>query len=419
MRTAIQVENVEKHYRVWTQSRPTNLKERMRLALSRSGRSAEQPWQDIPALRGVSFDVSRGEVFGVIGPNGAGKSTLLAILARITEPSAGEARIHGRVSSLLEVGTGFHPELSGRDNVFLNGAILGMSRRETERKFDEIVDFSGIRDFINIPVKRYSTGMYVRLAFSVAAHLDPEVLLLDEVLAVGDRAFQDKCLARIDEMTQSGRTVLFVSHDVNSVARLCKRATVIREGKIAYLGEVDDAIEHYLGTRDTVVGSGVLSNVARDGNGRVRFASVRISGADGETAIYPDQPVEISVTFNAPQPLPTDHVEVVASIAGTSGPLATLSTKFDADRPLEGAAIETGTTLTCHLDELPLRAGHYYVSLTVHRLGEVFDRIDNQIEFTVYPADFFESGVLPSEHELPVLVRHRWRVESPVAESAQ
>ena len=154
MHTAIQVEGLEKHYRVWTQSRPTNLKERVRLAVSRSGRVAEKPWQDIAALRGVSFEVSSGEVFGVIGPNGAGKSTLLAILARITEPTAGEARIHGRVSSLLEVGTGFHPELSGRDNVYLNGAILGMSRRETERKFDEIVDFSGIRDFINIPVKR-------------------------------------------------------------------------------------------------------------------------------------------------------------------------------------------------------------------------------------------------------------------------
>jgi lipopolysaccharide transport system ATP-binding protein len=419
MRTAIQVENLEKHYRVWTQSRPTNLKERVRLALSRSSQVAEKPWQDIAALRGVSFDVSPGEVLGVIGPNGAGKSTLLAILARITEPTAGEARIHGRVSSLLEVGTGFHPELSGRDNVYLNGAILGMSRRETDHKFDEIVDFSGVRDFINIPVKRYSTGMYVRLAFSVAAHLDPEVLLLDEVLAVGDRAFQDKCLARISEMTQSGRTVLFVSHDVNSVARLCERAAVVRGGKIDYLGDVDNAIERYLGTRETVVGSGDLTRVEREGTGRVRFAAVRVSGADGDAAIYPDQPVEISVTFNAPEPLPADHVEVVATIAGASGQLATLSTRFDADRPLDGATIDTGTTLTCRLDELPLRTGHYYVSLMIHRLGDVLDRVDNQIEFTVYPADFFGGGVLPSEHELPMLVRHRWRVESAVAEGTR
>jgi lipopolysaccharide transport system ATP-binding protein len=419
MRTAIQVERLEKRYRVWTQSRPTNLKERVRLAISRSGRDAEKPWQDIEALRGVSFDVSPGEVFGVIGPNGAGKSTLLAILARITEPTAGEARIHGRVSSLLEVGTGFHPELSGRDNVFLNGAILGMSRRETERKFDEIVDFSGIRDFINIPVKRYSTGMYVRLAFSVAAHLDPEVLLLDEVLAVGDRAFQDKCLARIDEMTRSGRTVLFVSHDVNSVARLCRRAIVIRNGEAEFLGEVGDAVEHYLGTRRTLVDGGDLSDIEREGNGRARFASVVVAGED-DSRVCSNEPLEISVTFAAPEPVPMDQVEVLATIGSASaGQLVTLSTRFDADRPLADEVIETGTTLTCRIEELPLKAGHYFLSLAVHRLGEMWDRVSDKIEFTVYPSDFFGSGVLPTEHENPVLVRHRWSVGSRTREGAR
>jgi homopolymeric O-antigen transport system ATP-binding protein len=415
--SVITATDLAKRYRVWTQSRPTNLKERIRLALSPSGGASEKPWQDIWALRGVSFDVEPGEVFGVIGPNGAGKSTLLALLARITEPTSGEARIHGRVSSLLEVGTGFHPELSGRDNVFLNGAILGMTRAETQRKYDEIVDFSGVRDFIDVPVKRYSTGMYVRLAFSVAAHLDPEVLLLDEVLAVGDRAFQEKCLARIDEMTQSGRTVLFVSHDVASVARLCRRAVVIRSGKIEFLGDVDEAVNHYLGTRQTVIGGGPLKDVEREGNGRLRFASVRISGADGEAAVHPDQPLDVTVSFNAPEPVPADHVEVVVTIASAAAvPLATLSTKFEADNPLEGATIETGTTLTCRIDELPLKAGHYRLSLSAHRLGEVYDRVANQIEFTVHPADFFGSGILPSEHEHPLLVRHHWQLESAVAE---
>ncbi len=415
--SVISVTELAKRYRVWTVSRPTNLKERIRLALSSSGAAAQKPWQDIWALRGVSFDVEPGEVLGVIGPNGAGKSTLLAILARITEPTSGEARIRGRVSSLLEVGTGFHPELSGRDNVFLNGAILGMSRAETQRKYDEIVDFSGVRDFIDVPVKRYSTGMYVRLAFAVAAHLDPEVLLLDEVLAVGDRAFQEKCLARINEMTQSGRTVLFVSHDVSSVARLCRRAIVIRQGKIDFQGPVDDAVNHYLGTRETVIGGGALTNVEREGNGRLRFASVRISAADGEPAIQSDQPVEVKVDFNAPAPVAADHVEVLVTIASAAGvPLATLSTKFDAESPLDGATIETGTTLTCRIDELPLKAGHYRLSLSAHRLGEVYDRVANQIEFTVHPSDFFGSGVLPSEHEHPLLVRHHWRLESAVAE---
>lgn len=414
---AITVTDLQKRYRVWTTSRPTNLKERVRLAVTGSSAKAEQPYQDIWALRGVTFDVPRGEVFGVIGPNGAGKSTLLTILSRITEPTGGEALIHGRVSSLLEVGTGFHPELSGRDNVFLNGAILGMSRAETRRKYDEIVEFSGVSDFIKVPVKRYSTGMYVRLAFAVAAHLDPEVLLLDEVLAVGDRAFQEKCLARIDEMTQSGRTVLFVSHDVASVARLCKKAVVIDHGQVAFLGEVDEAVEKYLGTRQTVMGSGDLRKVEREGNGRVRFDSVRVASPGGE-GVYSDQPVELSVTLVAPEPLRTNDLEIVATISSATGPLTTLSTRFGGNAPLRDIAIENGTTLTCRIDELPLKAGHYYVTLVIHRLGEIYDRIDNQIEFTVYPSDFFGTGILPSEHEHPLLVRHRWEVDAPVAQGS-
>jgi lipopolysaccharide transport system ATP-binding protein len=206
----------------------------------------EQFRHDVWALRGVSFDVERGEVFGVIGSNGAGKSTLLSILARITEPTAGYAEITGKVSSLLEVGTGFHPELSGRDNVFLNGAILGMSRTETAAKFDEIVEFSGVREFIDMPVKRYSSGMHVRLAFAVAANLDPEILLLDEVLAVGDAEFQAKCHARVRELMESGKTVLFVSHDIRSVAKLCRRAIVLKDGRITFTGPAREAVEHYL-----------------------------------------------------------------------------------------------------------------------------------------------------------------------------
>src|ERR1022692_2307227 len=205
----ISARGLGKCYRIWTHSRPTSLSDKVdhlfgAVRHPRGGGDADRPRrEDIWALQDVSIDVRRGEVLGVIGPNGAGKSTLLSILARITEPTTGRAEIRGRVSSLLEVGTGFHPELSGRDNVFLNGAILGMGRREVEEKYDEIVEFSGVRDFIDMPVKRYSSGMYVRLGFAVAAHLDPEILVLDEVLAVGDTAFQQKCLRRIDELTKS------------------------------------------------------------------------------------------------------------------------------------------------------------------------------------------------------------------------
>lgn len=198
------------------------------------------------ALRDINFSVDEGEVLGVIGRNGAGKSTLLKILSQVTAPSSGEIKIRGRIASLLEVGTGFHPELTGRENIFLNGAILGMSKGEIRRKFDEIVDFSGIAEFIDTPVKRYSSGMYVRLAFAVAAHLEPEILIVDEVLAVGDAEFQKKCLGKMQEVSQGGRTVLFVSHTMQAIASLCSRALLIQEGRIAHAGTPEEVIDFYL-----------------------------------------------------------------------------------------------------------------------------------------------------------------------------
>jgi len=197
------------------------------------------------ALKDVSFDVQPGEVVGIIGRNGAGKSTLLKILSQITEPTSGRIEINGRVASLLEVGTGFHPELTGRENIFLNGAILGMSRAEIKRKFDEIVDFAGVEKFLDTPVKRYSSGMTVRLAFAVAAHLDPEILIIDEVLAVGDAEFQKKCLGKMHDVALGGRTVLFVSHNLSAVRTLCSVAVVLNEGQVIFKGDVDRGLSHY------------------------------------------------------------------------------------------------------------------------------------------------------------------------------
>src|SRR5947208_640174 len=198
------------------------------------------------ALTDINFDVGQGEVLGVIGRNGAGKSTLLKVLSRITEPSEGEARIRGRVSSLLEVGTGFHPELTGRENIYLNGAILGMRKSEIAAKFDEIVAFSEVEKFLDTPVKHYSSGMYVRLAFAVAAHLEPEVLVVDEVLAVGDAAFQKKCLGKMSEVSQGGRTVLFVSHNMATVENLCQHALVLDHGQAVFTGSAKDGVQYYL-----------------------------------------------------------------------------------------------------------------------------------------------------------------------------
>src|SRR5208283_4319433 len=215
------------------------------LAWLRSGRQKKMQHVDFWALRDVSFKIDQGEVVGIIGSNGAGKSTLLKILSRITIPTVGRIRIDGRSSSLLEVGTGFHAELTGRENIFLNGAILGMTRAEIVRKFDEIVEFSGIEEFLDTPVKRYSSGMYVRLAFAVAAHLEPEILIVDEVLSVGDAAFQKKCLGKMGSFAESGRTVLFVSHNMEAVRSLCQRAIWLKEGRVHQDGKVGEIIETY------------------------------------------------------------------------------------------------------------------------------------------------------------------------------
>jgi len=233
---AIRVSHLSKMYRVY--ARPADMLWEM---LTRKPRHKEF-W----ALRDVSLEVARGEVVGIIGRNGAGKSTLLKVLARITEPTEGRAEIRGRVGSLLEVGTGFHPELTGRENIFLNGAILGMARAEIQRNFDEIVAFAEIERFLDTPVKRYSSGMYVRLAFAVAAHLDPEILLVDEVLAVGDAAFQKKCLGKMGDVARGGRTILFVSHNMAAVQHLCDQAILLHQGRVENQGEVDPVISHYL-----------------------------------------------------------------------------------------------------------------------------------------------------------------------------
>ncbi|MCO5195978.1 MAG: ABC transporter ATP-binding protein [Anaerolineae bacterium] len=258
---AIKVENLSKRYRIGVADEqhdtlvgatlgairnPARNFQRLR-QLTRFRNGSEEDPNTIWALKNVSFEVKRGEVVGVIGRNGAGKSTLLKILSRITHPTSGRVELHGRVSSLLEVGTGFHPELTGRENVYLNGTILGMRKVEIDRKFDEIVDFSGVEKFIDTPVKRYSSGMRVRLAFSVAAHLEPEILLVDEVLAVGDSEFQRKCLGKMNDVAAGGRTVMFVSHNLVAVLDLCPRSVWLRDGSIAKQGHSKDVIEQYLG----------------------------------------------------------------------------------------------------------------------------------------------------------------------------
>lgn len=298
---AIRVENLSKRYRIGAKQEPyRTLRESLASAVARPFRrfsrgGGPEPLQDhIWAVKDVSFEVNQGEAVGIIGPNGAGKTTLLKLLARVTQPTAGRAEIHGRVGSLLEVGIGFHPELTGRENVYLNSAILGIKRREMARKFDEIVGFAGVETFIETPVKHYSSGMYLRLAFAVAAYLEPEILVVDEVLAVGDAEFQKRCIGKMGEIAKTGRTVLFVSHNLLSVEAMCSKAILLKAGQIIAEGNVRDVIDQYLGGRDH--GSGVVSWAspeAAPGDHTVRLKAVRIV-SDGR----PTDEVDIAKDFD-------------------------------------------------------------------------------------------------------------------------
>jgi lipopolysaccharide transport system ATP-binding protein len=302
MPAAVTVEGISKQYRIG-QMQPSYGTLRDSIAHSvkrvRTGHIHE-PTNMIWALRDISFQADEGEVIGIIGPNGAGKSTLLKILTRITTPTEGRAEIRGRVGSLLEVGTGFHPELTGRENIFLNGAILGMSRAEIDRNFDAIIEFSGVGKFIDTPVKRYSSGMFVRLAFSVAAHFEPEVMIVDEVLSVGDADFQRRSLGRMEDIGDSGRTVLFVSHNLQAMLQLCDRSILLREGRIIREGPTTDVVAFYeqetMGTGPEI---GWANPAEAPGNDLVRMQSVRIVDEDGQTSPTLDvrRPIGIEIAF--------------------------------------------------------------------------------------------------------------------------
>jgi lipopolysaccharide transport system ATP-binding protein len=309
MATIIRVENLGKQYRLGgPQAAYSTLRETLVGAVSaplRWAQKGKRPVETVWAVRDVSFEVKPGEIVGIIGRNGAGKSTLLKMLSRITEPTTGAIDLYGRVGSLLEVGTGFHPELSGRENIYLNGAILGMLRTEIARKFDEIVAFAEVEKFIDTPVKHYSSGMYLRLAFAVAAHLEPEILIVDEVLAVGDARFQRKCLNKMQDVGQQGRTVLFISHSMAAITRLCQRAILLNEGQVIADGPSDRVVSTYLHS-----GLGTAAERAwtdpnkAPGNEVARLRRARVHDADGQTAEAIDirQPVALEIEFDVLQP---------------------------------------------------------------------------------------------------------------------
>jgi lipopolysaccharide transport system ATP-binding protein len=368
---AIRVEGLSKRYRIQQGARAhystlrDTLVEAVRAPFRRkSCRDSAGNDSYIWALKGVSFEVKRGEVVGIIGRNGAGKTTLLKILSRITEPTEGYAEVHGRVGSLLEVGTGFHPELTGRENIYLNGAILGMKKAEIDRKFDEIVAFAEVEKFIDTPVKFYSSGMYVRLAFAVAAHLDPEILLVDEVLAVGDAAFQKKCLGKMEEMAAGGRTVLFVSHNLSAVGRLCPKAMWLDGGVLVKLSDSPSVIAKYLSSLQSGVTHRSWNIEEAPGDEYMRVISVSLLDADGtpQGLFYQDRPIVVSITYQVLKPMMNANVGFeIRSEDGT-----TVFASFDADNPAwSGRGRSPG--IYCAKCEIPahfLNQGRYFLTLS-------------------------------------------------------
>jgi lipopolysaccharide transport system ATP-binding protein len=414
---AIRVEGLGKQYRLGApRERYSTLRDQvqkwtsLRGLLRRAARAEHRPlfW----ALKDVSFEVQRGEVVGIIGRNGAGKSTLLKILSRITEPTEGEAQIHGRVGSLLEVGTGFHPELTGRENVYLNGAILGMKRAEINRKFDEIVAFAEVEEFIDTPVKHYSSGMYMRLAFAVAAHLELEILVVDEVLAVGDSQFQKKCIGKMGEVAGCGRTVLFVSHNMSAIQQLCSRGLLLRGGRVHLAGPVGPVIQEYLS--DAIAATDGRFDVS-DHPGRHRhfrpiIRKVVLAAADGQPRVtfHPQDALVIGLDL-----VPGGRIRkprIAIAIEDAQGRrVMTVANYFS---PIEFPELERSASVRCTIPRIGLGTGRYLISASI---GEGHHGLLDALEaigwFEVEWDNNFGTGEPHYPFYGPVLCDSEWRLE--------
>lgn len=361
--------------------------------------------ETIWALSDITFNVKHGEVVGIIGKNGAGKSTLLKILSRITKPTTGSVRLHGRVGSLLEVGTGFHADLTGRENVYLNGAILGMSQQEIDRKFDEIVDFSGVEKFIDTPVKFYSSGMGLRLGFAVAAHLEPEILVVDEVLAVGDAEFQKKCIGKMSDVAGQGRTVLFVSHNMGAVQNLCTRAILLEQGKLKHEGSVDDITQVYMQTFQESGNSQSLRTLDESIPAYIEKVEIHADTLEGIRTVYTGQTIDFSIQFKAQSPnLKLDFNIAIFSSFGDK--ITHLSTYFF-DWTYTPSSEFTQAEIICQIPKLPLPIGEYYINATVHNFGQRIDFFKNALTFKVISGDYYGYGATKSFGQ-KVLLDHNW-----------
>jgi lipopolysaccharide transport system ATP-binding protein len=412
---AIKVENISKLYQIGI-AKKGSLRETIMYGLNKLTSKVDEQTvaKEFWALKDISFEIKKGDAVGIIGRNGAGKSTLLKTLSRITKPTTGKITINGRVASLLEVGTGFHPELTGRENIFMNGAILGMKQSEIKRKFDDIVEFSGIEKFVDTPVKRYSSGMYVRLAFAVAAHLEPEILIVDEVLAVGDLEFQKKCLGKMNDVSQrEGRTVLFVSHSMTAITNLCKSGIMMDKGKINFIGDVDQAVSSYLQRQDLTMATAHLdpSNPRQSHWGMRRFLELtsiellnQLGAPTSEVRI--GDPVKVKIEFQAK----TDckRVEIGFVIVNNLGsPLTGFVSTWEG---FQGNFEKNNHCVICEIPALNLLPNTYSITPWIKEQGQGVDHeVNMALDFQVIGQDI--TGYNPyfeNYNHLGMFQRSKW-----------
>ena len=424
MKPILEIRALSKQYKLgWHRIRKAqNLRELLEAAATKPfrmltksqnhNRAKQEPFT-LWALKDVNLDIREGDIVGIIGRNGAGKSTLLKILSRITSPTEGTVVIRGRMASLLEVGTGFHPELTGKENIFLNGAILGMRRAEIIRRFDEIVAFAEVEKFLDTPVKHYSSGMYVRLAFAVAAHLDPEILVVDEVLAVGDLSFQKKCLGKMGEVSRSGRTVLFVSHNMPAVENLCTRGIVLHQGTLHYDGGPRDAIQYYLNSLSTVSGTGHRVELNGVGDRRSIVAPLlkRLEFfTDHEQPLLEGLPtgsqLKIRVHFDLPNP--TLSFNVGLGFNNSYGQrVFTAHSMFEPNRGVEECV--GPQVFTCQIPSFTLMPGEYSVKVFLELKNSEADAIEDAAKIRVLESDFYGTGKVPKNGMF--VLEHDWYLE--------
>jgi lipopolysaccharide transport system ATP-binding protein len=426
MHPAVRVEDLGKCYQIdETQPRGgyhslrEDLMNLVKAPLRRFRKGSKSRRGDFWALKGVGFELKPGEVLGVVGRNGAGKSTLLKLLARVTKPTTGRVELRGRIGSLLEVGTGFHPELTGRENIHLNGTILGMKRSEIARNFDAIVAFAEVERFLDTPVKRYSSGMYTRLAFAVAAHLEPEILVVDEVLAVGDAEFQKKCMKKMGDVAGEGRTILFVSHNMGAVQTVCRRALLLARGEVKLMGTVPEVVAEYLKVSDAPDGVPLADRRDRTGDGRFRFEEFRLLDAHGRPAagMVTGEDCYLCLRLSTPPAAAgmTSPLDVAVSVRDFQGrKLTEVATHFTNSSP---KTVAEAREVCCLVPRVPLLAGQYRIDLWCGTMGETQDWILDAAMLRVEEGNYFrnyEDARLPTaERQGDIMIPQVWNTAPP------